>query len=146
MHKLFFCISVCLLLLQGNELYGQDIRFNQVLKNSLGEVSDIVQDKLGFIWTTSIDKGLQRYDGMNLKSYVNDPGNPNSIASGPSIKVFADADNIIWIGMLGSGLEKFNPATNSFIHFRHNPKDASSLSNDTAVSYTHLTLPTTPYV
>ena len=134
MQKHFFSIAFCLMLLIGKALYAQDLRFNQVLKNSLGEVSDMVQDKQGFIWTTSIDKGVQRFDGMSLKSYVNDPRNPNSIASGSSLKVIADADNMIWIGMLGAGLEKFNPATNSFIHFRHNPKDASSLSNDTVSS------------
>ncbi len=134
MKKLFSSLPLCLLLLSGNNLCAQDLRFNQVLKNSLGEISDMIQDKQGFIWTTSIDKGVQRYDGVNLKPFVHNPGNPNSIASGPSIDVFADSDNMIWIGMLGAGLEKFNPATNSFTHFRHNPKDATSLSNDTVSS------------
>jgi hypothetical protein len=31
----------------------------------------------------------------------------------------------------GSGLEKFDPATNTFTHFRHDPKNASSLICDT---------------
>jgi hypothetical protein len=35
------------------------------------------------------------------------------------------------MGMMGSGLEKFDPATNTFTHFRHDPKNASSLICDT---------------
>lgn len=80
---------------------------------------------------STYDKGLQRYDGINLKSYTNNPSNPNSLTSGPALRLYADADNIIWIATIGTGLDRFDPATNSFTHFRHNPKDASSLSNDT---------------
>ena len=36
----------------------------------------------------------------------------------------------MWIGMWGLGLDRYDPVNNTFTHFRHNPKDAGSLSND----------------
>jgi len=115
-------------------MHAQDIRFNQVVKNVNGQISDIAQDNQGFLWITTFDQGLKRYDGISIRSYTNDQRNPNSIASGYIITLFIDADNIIWMGILGSGLEKFDPATNTFTHFRHDPKDVSGLSNDTVSS------------
>jgi ligand-binding sensor domain-containing protein len=134
MHKLLFPIAFCLLLLSGNRSSAQNLRFKQVLKNNSQTITDLAQDKQGVFWLSTFDKGLQRYDGINLRSYVNDPRNPNSIAAGPILNLYIDPNNIIWTAMLGSGLERFDPATITFTHFRHNAKDASSLSNDTVTN------------
>jgi hypothetical protein len=37
-------------------------------------------------------KGLIRYDGVNIKTYINDNRNPNSIAAKYAIRVYADKD------------------------------------------------------
>ncbi|MBC7874785.1 MAG: hypothetical protein H7Y01_12355, partial [Ferruginibacter sp.] len=129
MQKLFSVIFF-LLLLPGNGLHAQEIRFNQV-RNITLQISQMAQDKQGFLWISTYDQGLKRYDGINLKSYTNDPRNSNSISGITTLDLFIDAENMIWMGMLGTGLDKFDPATNTFTHFRHDPKDASSLSNDT---------------
>ena len=121
MHKLLFPLAFCLLLLSGNRSSAQNLRFNPVLKNNSETITAIAQDKQGVFWFSTLDKGLQRYDGVNLKSYVNDPRNPNSIAAGPILNLFIDTNNIIWVAMLGSGLERFDPATAIFTHFRNNP-------------------------
>src|SRR5215217_8231105 len=108
MQKLFSIITFCFLLF-ANKLHAQQVRFNRVLKSGLRGFADIVQDKQGFIWVSAFDKGLQRYDGINLKAYTNDQRNPNSIANGPIISLHVDADNTMWVGMLGGGLDKFDP-------------------------------------
>ena len=133
MKKLSFLIAFCLLLFCTNALHAQELRFNQVIKNSTGPIFDIVQDKQGFLWIATLNQGLKRYDGINFKTYTNDPRNSNSLASGGIFRLFVDSDNILWMGMMGSGLEKFDPATNTFTHFRHT-KDVSSLSSDTVGS------------
>jgi signal transduction histidine kinase/ligand-binding sensor domain-containing protein len=134
MEKLFFRITCCLILLSVDQLQAQEPRFNQVLKNNTGQIMDMAQDKQGFLWIATFDQGLKRYDGITLKGYTNDLRNPNSITAGNIISIYIDANNMIWMGMLGSGLEKFDPASNTFTHFRHDPKDSSSLSNDTVSS------------
>src|SRR6185436_13851106 len=134
MRKFFCRIVFCLLLLCLNRLHAQDLRFTQVIKNTAAQISDIAQDKQGYLWIATRDQGLKRYDGINFKVYTNDPRNPNSLASGLPNRLFIDAENMIWIGIVGSGLEKFDPATNTFTHFKHDTKSTFSLSNDTVVS------------
>ena len=121
----------CFLLFCINALHAQEPRFNQVIKNSVGQIFDMVQDKQGFLWIATQNQGLKRYDGINFKTYTNDPRNSNSLASGAIFRLFVDSENILWMGMMGSGLEKFDPVTNTFTHFRHDPKNASSLICDT---------------
>ena len=123
----------CLLLSWINSLHAQDLRFTQVTK-SLSNVFDMAQDKQGYLWIATRDQGLKRYDGINFKVYTNDPRNLNSLVNGVPFRLFIDAENMIWIGMLGSGLDKFDPATNTFTHFRHDPKNAFSISGDSLTS------------
>ena len=134
MRKFFFRIEFCLLLFCTNVLHAQDLRFTQVTTNFSAAIADMTQDKQGFLWVATYDQGLKRYDGINFKVYTNDPRNSNSLTSGILFRVFNDAEDMIWIGTLGSGLDKFDPATNTFTHFRRDPKDASSLINDTVAS------------
>ncbi len=131
MNKLFSQITFCLLLLSGNKLPAQDHRFKMVLDNPNSMIVDMKQDKLGFFWLINTGGRLQKFDGVKLQTFLNDPDNPNSIAPGEVRSWIIDADNIHWIGIYGSGLDRFDPATNTFTHFRHNEKDAFSLSNDT---------------
>ena len=130
MNKLFSLITFCLLLLSGIELPAQNLRFKTVLDNPNSFIVDMKQDKLGFFWLINNTSGLQKFDGVKLQTFLNDPGNPNSIAPGEISSLLIDADNIIWLGTFSSGLDRLDPATNTFTHFRHNAKDAFSLSND----------------
>ena len=133
MCKHIFILIISLLLLCTNNIYAQDIKFKRVLENGLGQLTDVVQDKQGYLWISTFNQGLQRYDGVKLKPFVNDPRNTNSLASGMILNLCVDTNNVIWMGMIGSGLEKFDPATNTFTHYRHNPKIASSISSDTVL-------------
>ena len=112
------------------KLPAQSLRFKTVLDNPNSLITDMKQDKLGFFWLVNVN-GLQKFDGVKRHTFLNDPGNPNSIASGQISSLIIDADNILWVGINGSGLDRLDPATNTFTHFRHNAKDDYSLSNDT---------------
>ena len=94
-------------------------------------ISFIAQDKYGFIWLGRQLGGLQRYDGREVKSYQNDPNNPNSPASNYIEAFIIDADNIFWLGTFDKGLDRFDPATNTFTHYPHNENDKSSLVSNT---------------
>ena len=37
---------------------------------------------------------------------------------------------MIWIGTSGRGLDRFDPETERFTHYRHDPADPQSLSHD----------------
>ncbi|HEY5772160.1 MAG TPA: two-component regulator propeller domain-containing protein, partial [Chitinophagaceae bacterium] len=135
MHKLTSIIAVCFLLLSGDRPFAQNLRFKEAIKNPSGAIIDVIQDKQGIFWFAALEKGLIRYDGVNIKTYINDNRNPNSIAAKYAIRVYADKDNIVWVGTLGAGLERFDPSTNIFTHIRHDPKNVSGLNNDTVSAF-----------
>jgi len=89
----------------------------------------VVQDPQGFMWIGQ--HGLHRYDGYGYTSYYHDPLNPASLATSGKIEtIYAGRDGMIWVGTAGNGLDRLDPATGRFTHFRHNPNDPTSLSHD----------------
>ena len=84
MKKYLLLLFVMLLLSTAN-VFSQQPRFNKVLdveKNGFGPVFSITQDQKGFVWFTSVLKGLQRYDGKKLTGFTHNNDNPNSFQSG----------------------------------------------------------------
>ena len=44
--------------------------------------------------------------------------------------IHEDREGMIWVGSYGFGLSKFNPDTEQFVHYRHDPENSLSLSNN----------------
>jgi signal transduction histidine kinase/ligand-binding sensor domain-containing protein len=99
-----------------------------------GQAYGLIQDKQGYIWFTSFIKGLIRYDGKAYKTFRHDPEKPNSPASNFIISLAVDSSGKIWLSPVGSGVDWFDPISNSFTHFRHNKADPNSLISDTVFS------------
>lgn len=78
------------------------------------EVSDVEQDGYGFMWIGTND-GLNRYDGITLKSYRNNPDDPSSISYNrvKSLAYFP-ALNHVWVGTDGGGINIYNYENESF--------------------------------
>ncbi|MEP7321527.1 MAG: two-component regulator propeller domain-containing protein [Saprospiraceae bacterium] len=85
------------------------------------------QDNKGFLWLADNYNGLLRYDGSNLISYKSNPRNPNSLSSDKLECLCTGLKGNIWIGTYQNGLDRFEPETETFTHFRHNNADPSSL-------------------
>ena len=134
--KIFLFLTIGVILLQLYPGFGQQIKFNRVIGNNNrgAAVLAMAQDQQGYMWISVQNKGLMRYDGSEIITYSNDPDNPNSLGSNYVESLFIDEANIIWIGLYGHGLDRYDPATTTFTHFRHHPTDSSSLSNDTVTS------------
>ncbi|MEI8112115.1 MAG: two-component regulator propeller domain-containing protein [Bacteroidia bacterium] len=116
----------------------QQVDFNPILGNdgiSLGKINSITQDSQGYIWLSDQDNGyIIRYDGLRMTSYKPDLKNPNSLGGNYPEYLFADSTGILWIGFYGTGLDRFDPETGNFTHFRYKKDDPSSLSSDTVAS------------
>ena len=97
----------------------------------MGKINDMAQDKLGFMWFANRDRGsLIRYDGSHMKSFYHDPEDENTLGGSYPECLWVDKDGIIWVGFWGQGLDRFDPATNTFTHYRHDPSDSLSLSEN----------------
>lgn len=101
-------------------------------ENAAGFITAMDQDQYGYMWFAGTS--LYRYDGYHVKIFKNDPTNSNSLAPARLESILADKDGIIWIGTFGAGLDRFDPATNTFTHFLNSPDNASSLSNNIVTS------------
>jgi signal transduction histidine kinase/ligand-binding sensor domain-containing protein len=139
MRKFKHLVLACQILFLTGYVFAQQVKFNKVIENKLnnfGVIFSLTQDRQGYIWFTSVQKGLHRYDGKKITTYSHDNDNPNSIANNLAFGVSADSSGYIWVSTQGFGLDRFDPATNKFTHFRHDPKNPSSLSNDTIFTIT----------
>lgn len=101
---------------------------------SLGDngVHDLAEDAAGRLWIASSD-GLNVFhpeDG----AFTRYPPTPDDPAAGPSgarmRAILAARDGTIWAGSLNGGLSRLDPATQRFVHYRHDPSDPSSLASD----------------
>ncbi len=97
----------------------------------VGTINAITQDKFGFIWfSDETNQCIIRYDGSSLKQFKNDPANTNSLGGYYPECFYADPSGILWIGFYGQGLDRYDPLTETFTHYRHDDNDPESLSDD----------------
>ncbi len=99
-------------------LGAQRLVFNQLTSpEGIGAVTGIAQDKEGYMWFAAT--GLHRYDGYNFTSYKKDASNAQSLSSDRLESICIDHNGIIWVGTFDSGLNRFDPLTENFTHFRN---------------------------
>ena len=86
------------------------------------------EDRTGHLYIGHAFNGLSilSLKDKTVKNYIPDPKDPNSLPGQEVRAICIDKNDNVWIGT-NAGLALFNPTTEKF----------------TAVSYTHLTLPTT---
>ena len=119
-------------LLSVDSGFCQNITFNKVFppnRSSFSHVTDITQDKSGNMWfATNI--GLYRYNGYEMISYKSNQMDPNTIAGDILRAVCTDSVGNIWIAVQGKGIDKFDPVTGIFTHYKPDHNDPGSLSSD----------------
>ena len=81
----FLAELIVLILVLFTNLYSQNqgIKFTHLTSEdglSINRVSEIIQDKRGFIWIGTSD-GLNMYDGYNFKTFLPNAPDSNSISS-----------------------------------------------------------------
>lgn len=91
---------------------------------SLGKINGITQDKWGYMWfVDQTNRCLIRFDGYRMKTYRNDPLDSNSVEGLNYECIAADSNGGIWVDA-ARGIDKFDPYTGKFIHFRYPPTKA----------------------
>jgi ligand-binding sensor domain-containing protein len=106
------------------------VKFDRLsLDEGLSQISvnAILQDRRGFLWLGTQD-GLNRYDGYQVTIYKHDPTDAASMADNFVVTLHEDREGMIWIVSQQSGLmTRFDPGTERFLRFLHDPDDPSSL-------------------
>src|SRR5436190_23066929 len=110
------CGMVCIL---AGTVFSQQLRFKHITSEdglTTNSVRAIIQDDLGFMWFGTQD-GLNKYDGYQIRSFHNDPTNPNSLSCSDVTALQQVAPNLILIGTR-EGLDFFDPVTERFSTLR----------------------------
>ncbi|MFA7419653.1 MAG: two-component regulator propeller domain-containing protein [Melioribacteraceae bacterium] len=130
--KIFLTASFLFIVFGLSYGQSQKIIFDRIAKEQgliPGNVNDIIQDSVGFIWMAT-ENGLCRYDGYNFIYYKHEVSDGNSLSYNHVFSLLEDKNGIIWVGTLGGGLNKFNSKTGKFKRFVHNPAYPNSISHD----------------
>lgn len=88
-------------------------------------VNAIYEDDEGMLWIGD-DKGLLRIDRKTGRYRSFTAGLDEPVV----INIIGDGSGSLWIATASRGVTHFNWRTGRFRNYRHNPKSASSLSND----------------
>ncbi len=87
---------------------------------TLGKINAITQDPNGMMWFAGNGGDcIYSYDGTTLTSFRQDNNNPNSLGFKLIETVYADKQGMIWIGGAAGRLDRYNPRTGAFIHYKN---------------------------
>ncbi|MDP4172551.1 MAG: two-component regulator propeller domain-containing protein [Bacteroidota bacterium] len=110
-------------------------------------VISLIEDKDGFIWAGTFGGGLNKIalsyahafiPGENLQDvkitrYSRD-NKIGHLSSNRIMKMIQDQSGQIWVATFGGGLNRFNPITQKFTVFKHDPLDPNSISDNDIIS------------
>ncbi len=101
---------------QAPKLQFRHISNEQGLSNSTVEA--IYQDSKGFIWFGTRD-GLNRYDGLEINVYKNNPADSSSLSESYIRYIYEDREHRLWVGTI-NGLNRLDREKNNFTRYKHN--------------------------
>jgi ligand-binding sensor domain-containing protein len=93
-------------------------------------VSNVIQDKRGFVWLATYD-GLQRYDGNKFLTFRNEQGNPKSIPNNVVNIIFEDKQGQLWL----LANNKVGIFSNSDFTFTEIPLEGNSQQDPLLISF-----------
>src|SRR5688500_5303401 len=117
-------------------LLAQEVKFtivNSSSENMNSQILGMTQDAQGFLWF-STQRGLFKYDGVSYVAYHHEPLNKNSPSQESIECLAADSAGFIWIAPQWMGLDRLDPVSGVFSHFRHDRNNPASLTNDSVTT------------
>ncbi len=113
LKKIAVCVFLCLAFLLNAQQYNfKTYSVKDGLAHS--QVSQIIQDKDGYLWFSLFGGGISKFDGKSFTNYSEKDG----LASNLNRPIIKDKNNILWIGALGGEITKFD--NEKFTKFKPN--------------------------
>jgi diguanylate cyclase (GGDEF)-like protein len=91
----------------------------------------LAEDANGDLWVATEGGGLARWE-RSRDRFVRYPVEEKGLPNRQLRLVRVDSKGFVWVGTKGAGLARLDPRSQAWTHFRHDPNDPRSLSdNDT---------------
>ena len=132
MKKNVWIISLFFVFIAPHTVWAQeDLKFTRIDGpdgKPIGKIRNMTQDPHGYMWFSGEGADcIYQYDGVRIVAFKHDESNPNSLGGSFINSIYADSSGIIWIGM-NEGLDRFDPSSGVFQHFRNDRSDPGSLN------------------
>lgn len=117
----------------GGNLYRINPLFKTIpFYTTSSTVNCFYEEPNGILWIGT-DKGLLRknLNTQQEKFWSHDPKNENSLINDLVVALRSDADGNLWLATHLGGLDRFDPKTEKFTHYKYNEKKPASLVHDT---------------
>ncbi len=95
---------------KSNPLSFRHITANDGLNHN--SIIEITQDHLGFLWFAS-ENGLQRYDGVDLKTFLHNSQDSTSLSGNVIFSVLEDDEQNLWVAT-NAGLNRYEQERGNF--------------------------------
>jgi ligand-binding sensor domain-containing protein/signal transduction histidine kinase len=108
-------------------------RFSPFIANSLSDdvVTSLLEDAGGVLWFgTSNGVSVSSSSVQKFPLYAPDTRNPDGLHGKRVFAMCQDSLGFVWIGTEDSGLNRFDPRSGTFRHYRHDPRNPGSLPHD----------------
>jgi signal transduction histidine kinase/ligand-binding sensor domain-containing protein len=83
-------------------------------------IRDVFEDDQGYLWVAAYP-AINKFDPRTERTtrYVHDPRNPNSFSGDSVESITRDRRGNFWFATADSGLDRFDPATETFTNYRN---------------------------
>ncbi len=100
--------------------------------NSLfdNDVSGIFSGSNNVLYVGFYTKGFDKVIQNPFQVLKNNPKINNTLSNNNVYCMYLDHDDILWFGTYGGGLDRYDPKTTRFKHFRHDENDPTTISHD----------------
>ncbi len=139
MKKIFKSVMwmiILFILVSPLDVYCQipeNIKFTHITTEdglSHHEVLFVLQDTQGFMWFGT-KQGLNKYDGMNITSYLYDyNSNKNSLTGNFAHWIHEDQTGALWIATWGDGISRYDPKFDKFTNYNHIKNNPQSIASN----------------
>ena len=82
------------------------------------QISCLREDRAGLIWLGGRNLVCHNPSTGSFIRYQNDPGDQSTISPGLVRAIYEDRQRHLWLGISGSGLDRLDPKTGIFTHYR----------------------------
>jgi len=89
----------------------------------------VAQDRDGAIWFGT-KGGLARFDGIGFKVFRHAENDPGSLPANTIATLMVDRQGRLWAAGLNAGLNRYDEASGTFRHWKHDPKQPDSVASD----------------